>query len=391
MGKGLPRLFSAAIAAVVLCVSPCASALDVYFAGFATLGDANSIASNFPHSTALNLRQGGEPGALDREIFRRMRALEPRNFTLKFDELGSLGPEAASTTALAFVLDREDVTVEPLAGGYKIVAQLSAQALFFDFREGAVIASYPFTTQYIDHVSRSVTDGDLRQLLGNMYLAAQQANVFDDFEKVLAASAPSREVTRRVQVRLVDIGEGALAHAPANLANDPRRLKSALGQDFSKFLSLNQRIAVLPYTLDYAIANRMAGRFADGSVFDLKIPEPDYEINLVLENLKKIEYQRTAAGASYVYGAYLRVTAAEPLSNTIYLDATIKNGATKIVPASMREVDDWAAFQETLLVLMNKFTEALNEPRADWAKTHADKPGVINEMKKLQKVLQSCR
>jgi hypothetical protein len=144
--------------AVVSCAAPCASALEVHFAGFATLGDAHTIASNYPHSNALNARMGGEPGALDREIFRRMRALDSKDFTLQFDQLGSLGPDSPSSIALAFVLDREDVTVEPLAGGFKIVAQLSAQALFFDFREGAVIASYPFTTQFIDRLERAVTE-----------------------------------------------------------------------------------------------------------------------------------------------------------------------------------------------------------------------------------------
>lgn len=55
-----------------------------------------------------------------------------------------------SATVLAAALDRELVSVEPIGNQYKVLVEVALQALFFDFRERQVIASYPLTLQRID-------------------------------------------------------------------------------------------------------------------------------------------------------------------------------------------------------------------------------------------------
>jgi hypothetical protein len=289
-------------------------------------------------------------------------------------------------------LDRETISVETIGETRKILVELAGQALFFDFRESAVIAAFPIVNQYRDVKQSAVTREDIAAIVRDMYLGANGVNVLDDFTRTLATARLNPNVSRRIQVTEVKYEPALRSLLPEHLArDDDRALRNTLAQEFSKYLSSGQGIPVLPYSVGHAIGNRMAGRFSNGSVFDLRIPEPDYVIRLDLRNLRKIEYERTAAGTSFVYGAYLHINVSEPLSNTVFLDAIIKNGATKIVPASQTSVDDWPAFQEALLALMEKFSAALAKPEAAWAAKHSDNAAVVKEMKTLQKVLQSCR
>lgn len=380
-----------ALVLVLFAVAPRASALDVYFAGFAWLGDAAALDAHYPYSRAVNRHPGSGVAPLDAAVAARLRAATFEGFTLKFDELGSLGPDSPSALALAFVLDRETVSVETIGDTRKILVELAGQALFFDFRESAVIATFPVVNQYL-HVKKSaVTAEDIAPIVRDMYLGANGVNILDDFTRTLGTMTLNPNVTRRIQVTEVKFEPALRALLPEHFARDDSGFRNALAQDFSKYLSAAQGIPVLPYSVGSAIANRMAGRFSDGTVFDLRIPEADYSISLDLRNLRKIEFERSTAGTSYVYGAYLNVRATEPLSNTVFLDATIKNGASKIVPASQTEVNDWPAYHEALLALMEKFSAALTKPDAAWAAKHSENAAVVKEMKTLQKVLQSCK
>jgi hypothetical protein len=135
----------------------------------------------------------------------------------------------------------------------------------------------------------------------------------------------------------------------------------------------------------------MSMSFSEQSVFSLSIPEPDYEITLVLSKFVKVEYQKVAAGTSYVYGAFLDIKAEETFGGHVYLDATIKNGATKNVPAGQTTVDDWPAYEAALLGLIDKLTNVLTKPTKKWAKTHAGDQAVVAQLNDFSEIVQSCR
>jgi hypothetical protein len=385
------RVFASIALAFALAAGPCAHAGDVYFAGIAMLGDGATLERNYPYATAFNRRAGAQPGALDSELGARARTLVNPGFTLKFDELGTLDP-GASSIALALAIDRETVSVEEIGGLHKILVEVGGQALFFDFRENAVIATYPLSVPYKDITSTPPSAAQIAAVVREAYTGKiEDGNLLEHFAAAVAAASPNREVSRRIQIVDVAIEDDARGALPSHLAANERILKNSLAQEFGKWLSSSQRIPILPYTVDYAIANRMATRFANGSVFELQLPETDYAIRLSLAKLKRLEFAQVAAGRSLVYGAYLHVKAAEPLSNTVYVDATFKNGESKIVPASQTNVDDWAAYQETLSLLILEMMKALQAPSADWAKKHAGDPALVKDLKSFQKVLQSCR
>jgi len=365
---------------------------DVIWSGFAFQGDFTSGEIRYPVSMALANRPAADGvSRFDRALATALRDFRNESFDLKFGELGSIGPDSSSSTALAFVLDRETISTEQFEDEYKLLIELSAQALFFDFREMAVIASYPVTLRYIDVQDSAPTDEDKAALVEALYLGDLKINAFDEFAKLLSSISLNPSVNRRIQVTSVSVRPEAQQLLPEWRQQDLRDFESSVAQEFSKTLSRNQDIPVLPYAKGYAIGNRMSMSFSEQSVFSLSIPEPDYEITLVLPKFVKVEYQKVAAGTSYVYGAFLNIKAEEPLSGHVYLDTTIKNGATKNVPAGQTTVDDWPSYEAALLGLIDKLTKVLDKPTKKWAKTHAGDKAVVAQLKDFSEVVQSCR
>ena len=379
-------------AVLFACISnTSAHALDVFYSGVAFLGDYSKVGENYPYSAALGQPVAGTPSALETAAVGKLASVKNDSFTLVLDRLGKLDAKTSSAVALAMTIDRESVSVESIAGLNKLVVEISAQALFFDFKEKAVVASYPFTIQYVDVKDHEPQPDEIAEIVRNLYLGNLGVNVMDEFGKTLSNATLNLNVTRRLQVKDVSVAEAALGFVPASKQADLATFKADLAQDFSKFLSKNQQLPVLPYTSGYAIGNRMAARFADGTVFDLKIPEADYVINLELSNLKRVEGAKSGAGMSIIYGAYLNVKLLEPLSNKVYFDAIIKNGATKLVPAGQETIEDWPAFQDSMLALMDKFTTAVDKPAKDYIDSAVSSKSIQPDFEKLKKVLQSCK
>ena len=191
----------------------------------------------------------------------------------------------------------------------------------------------------------------------------------------------------------MSVADEVRAHLPEQLGadTDTAELAASLGREFSSALSANQNIPVLPFTKGYAIGNVMAMRFADQSVFNLTIPEPDYEIRMDLKKLVRIEYSKTAAGTTYIYGSYVNVSVVEPLSGKSFLDRTIKFGAVKPVSALQTSVADWPAYQDSLSGLIHTLTKAISNPDKAWAKKHIGEASATAELLAFSQVVSSCR
>jgi len=396
-GTGFRRYH--ALAACTILVLAFVTSLDahaddvpqVHFAGFAYIGDDAAVASSYPQSRAVEEQRDGDVSVLDAALRDRAARVANPTFSIVFDELASLKPGQGSALVLAFALDRETVSVEQIGTHYKLLAELSAQALFVDFREMAVVASYPVVVQSVDVKQTAPTADDRRDAVRNLYLGSGNANVLEAFVQKLSSLRLNPNVERRVRVTASAVSEPARGAMSGSPLENATVFEMALAQDFSKFLSANQQIPVLPPSKGQAIGNRMATRFADGKVYNLEIPESDYAVELNLDELKRIEYGSSAAGRSFVYGAFLNVRVLEPLSGRVYFDARLRNGATKLVPASQANVDDAAAFQDALLALLDKFTASLTSPDPAWAEKHAGNKVIAKQMQELAKVLQSCR
>ena len=163
-------------------VAHAADPQQVYWAGFAFTGDQSSRASVAPHAVSSIERRSVE--SLNQTLSGALQARRPANLLIIQDQLAKLDG-STSATVLAAALDRETVSVEPIGGKYKLLVELAFQALFFDFREKQVVASYPVTLQYIDLLDASPTRQQIDAVFEKKLYGAGTNDLSQAFAKTL--------------------------------------------------------------------------------------------------------------------------------------------------------------------------------------------------------------
>lgn len=348
----------------------------VFYAGFAFVGDATHITENFPYSLAISKEVDIKNEQILEKILReRVLAKRTKKFRLAVFSQGNLNDSEG--LALAFALDNETVSVEQIGADYKLVIDLSAQALFFDFNGMKIIGSYPIAVQLVDVLERKPDTKDILDRIRELYIGDKyNVNIFDEFAGKLQKISVKGKVKNSIQVTNVIIEKKALEFLPEASRGDLKDFKQFLARNFSKYLSDNQHVSVLPYSKGYAIGNKMSARFANGEVYNLEIPEPQYEAQIILRGFKKVLFNQKKSASTWVYGSFIRLKIVQPLLGKTYIDEKFKNGATKIVPASQKNTEDWPAFQESIFVLFDSLTKRFSTDR---------------KFASVRKILERCR
>jgi len=367
-------------------------AVTVSLAGFSYAGDHQSLDSRFPHTRRVTEAMAAEKSSADRLIADTLAATRIDHFTLQQGELAQLKGSDQSI-AVSLVITNETTLVEKIGGVYKLFLQLRAQVMFFDFKTMTVLRSYPFDVPFLDVLPTPPTDAEIEERVRTMIVGGKKAGLVQRFAGQLAAATLPDQVPRFLQVSKVTIGPEAMATLPAALQATPGTAETWLADQFSEAISSSTGVPVLPYAKGYAIGNVMAMRFADGTVFNLKIPEADYAFSVNLTQFKRVKTGESVAGISYVYGTFADLKLEEPLSGRAYLDNKFKNGETKAVPALQAEVDDFPAYADSVRGLFTKLTAAF-AGRGDpaWIKSATSaSPTIDAQLSATKTVLQSCK
>nr|WP_063570553.1 hypothetical protein [Luteibacter rhizovicinus] len=362
----------------------------VYFAGIAFTGDASDTTHEFPHLSRL----------LDSATAKQVNAgirhqidSHPGPTHVSFDQLGSI-KDASNATALALAVDRETTSVEHVGGLYKIRLEISAQVLFFDFKERQVLGGLPLVLDYVDVKASAPSDADIDAGFSGMMLdTTSPSGLSAQFAAALARAQVPNAATRHLRVTNVTLADKSKEYLRqyAPTVNETA-FRTQVAQEFGKYLSSNQKLAILPYRSNRAIGSNMAARFVEGDAYDLKIPEADYEVSLDIAGFKKVEQGSNNVNTVYIYGAFVDVTVREPLSGKVYFQQRIKQGATKEVPVTQTSVDDWAASYESLLLLFNNLTQAISNPGSTWTKSALPEGAEAKtQLSSLAELIKSCR
>jgi hypothetical protein len=359
---------------------------DIYFAGLAYISKHADIAVLLPNVSAL-LGSGAE---FDARLAKGARSFNG-SFRLIVDELDTLKPgQPAYVMALAF--DRETVDTERIDGRYKLFVEISFQVLVFDYRTMSIVATLPAATQYIDTVDQ-VPDGTMIEEAFSHLLFGQQADAVSGlFWKTVAGLSLPNENSRTLKVKRVDISPQALTQIETYGMGEPQAFSDQIGNSFGKFLCANQHISILPYASSQAVGNKMAARLSNGSVFNLTIPDSDYDITLSLDGFKKIQVAEANAGRGFIYGVFVTITVAEPLSSKVYFGSQVKLGAPRVVPAGASDANDGPAFSEVMQQMFFEFTQAISTADSAWTKSHLVPPDPsAKSMKSLKEIIELCR
>lgn len=362
---------------------------NVYWAGFAFAGAQSDRQETIPRSSAV-IEAGGVE-VLNRQLSSALENQPPLQLNLIADQLAQLDG-STSATVLAAALDRELVSIEPIAGQYKVLVEVALQALFFDFRERQVVAAYPLTLQRIDLMDYRPDEDEINAIVAGLIYGRSSTDLPQVFAQTLANAQLPNASVRRLQVGVVTLSE-----AVRQKLSDPAReasLRATLAHELSKTLSATTGIGLLPPAAGEAIGGAMAARFADGKVYQLKIPEADYVISLQVDALKNGVINETAAMKQMLFGAFFSVSVREPFSGKVFFEQPLRKGATKVVPVTQAQVDQWSASYETLLSGFDAFAGAAAGRAGHRAWLDEQKPGgrpLQQQTQALQELIKSCR
>ena len=366
-----------------------ALATSVSLAGFAYSGDAHSIAGRFPYSQQVGASFGD--GGFNGLIRQSLTLQQPKAFDLDVANLAELkGRDQAITVAL--VLNSETVSTEQFGQFSKVFVQLRAQAMFFDFKTMTVLRAYPFSVAYVDLLDHEPSQREIASRVRTLYVGTDTTpGIAARFADALAKATLPSQVPRFLQVAQVNVSPEARKSLPPELANKPGVAETWVADMLSEAISSRTGAPILPYSKGYAIAGVMSMRIADGTVYDLKLPEPDYAIAVDLTRFGRFEHAKVPAGTSYIYAAKAQIKVHQPLSGRVYLDSEFKNGEVKTVPSSQQTVDDFPAYSDSLRGLFTKLSGVLAGVEDPWLADAASSKTIAKEIIATTEVIRSCK
>ncbi len=338
----------------------------VFYAGLGYLGSYEFIEANYSQALRLNSNKSG-PGRMDQALQAALEAKPPQNFQLDY---GLADLQRSESLVMSIAIDKEQVSIErhSIAGRplTKLIVDASAQILFYDFESQSLVANYPHA-QAINHVveDSSQLDVEIAKLFETLYFG-------DASTKGLIETVVERVNTMRVddirglryQLREVTIGDEAGQQIPKG--QQLAQVGQYWGQFFSAQLASKTTVPVLPYVRGYAIGNQMTGRFANGKVFNLQFPEPDFVFDIKVNKLIKSKDNK-----GLLYGAQANLHLLEPSLNRTLIQDDFRYGVYKLDEGTSDNLDDWAAFEDAMENLMIEWVEQLRDPKRRWFSSHA--------------------
>lgn len=399
------------LAALSLSIATAAWADDrpeLSLAGFAYLGSAAQIEERFRYSRRYELAQK----ALNRSIYDRLQAnlqdAPPQHFRMspRIDSLR--GRDSALTAAL--LISNETVAIEKFGALTKLAVIIRGQTMVFDFKSLNVVRSYPLSFAYVDLFDRDPSEAEIDARVKLVFEGANgKPGLTARFVQSLATAAPLTATSRYLGITRVDIKPEAGQGLPSFVRAVPADARSWAADLVAEAISTRLGVPLVPYSNEqpvgsgpkeptvgstgYAIGAVMAMSVSDGTVFNLNLPKPDYEIAVSLTGFRKIKFAEITGGAtSYVYGAYADLQITEPLSGRQYFSTSLKNGETRVIPASQQYVEDGPHFYDAVNGLFVKTALAMNESGdPKWLQSAASAKDISAQLVQVKELMKLCR
>ncbi|RQO57258.1 hypothetical protein DBR47_15620 [Paucibacter sp. KBW04] len=385
----VPRCF-VFVSLVGVASATSAQSKEVALSGFAYSGDATSVAQRFPYTKKYEaqLKAIGESPA--KRIHQAVK-LAPAQYLQVVPQIAEL-KGADQALAVALVVNAETVSVEQFGDLRKLLVLVKGQVLFFDFKAMNVARAYPISFASIDTFPYDPSEEEVLARLTQVYEGAGgKPGLFARFANALAKATVPDTAAQQLQVTKVSIKPEALEFIPAAVKSAPGSVETWAADMLAEALSTRAGVPIIPFSKGYAIGNVMSMSVADGDVFNLKLPKPDHEISLELNGFKKIKFGEAAAGVSYIYGAYAKLTIEEPLMSRKPFDTALKNGEVKLVPATQVYVDDFPAFYDSLNLMFVKLAQALDGQGNAWIKSAAAAPDIERQIEQTKELIKKCK
>jgi len=364
---------------------------EVVLAGLSYSGDAESSHERFRYSTSYIESLQKEGVTPYTKLIAALSNHPPSSIAVSQSQITNLqGRDQAIVVSL--VVTSEIVSVERFGLLNKLMVLIRGQALFFDFKSMTVLRAYPLSFAFIDSFDREPTEAEKLGAVRKVYEGTQgKPGIYERFARALSGAALPTSTSRYLKVTNVSVAADVAAALPAYLTTSEAVTQTWAADMVGEAISTQVGVPIVPFIKGAAIGNVMSVQIADGAVYNLKLPSPDYEISVDLTSLKKIKYGESAAGESFIYGSYATVRIEEPLSGTTYFNTTLKNGEMKIVPRTQNVVDDFPAYYDSLNRMFTKLAQSFAGGDTKWVQSAAGAKDVTAQIVRAKDLLNSCK
>jgi hypothetical protein len=363
-------------------------ASDIYFAGFTLIGNANQT-ERYPVASKLFLKSNE---ALNSKLSEALKELKRKDLNIIKDSLGNI--KSGNALSLAFALNDERVERLTDKDGIYSFYKVLAQVLVFDIVEKKVITNFPAAIQYQIYSKKIPTRQEDEIAFQKIYMDTSfEGSIFKEWVARLDNISLKDAGIRHLQIREVDLDENVIKQLPEQLkSNDIFKTQTAQRLEFQ--LASNQNIPILPYVVGQLGNKKLGilGRFSDGVRYDLKLPDPDYVIDILVREFKsaKIE-EKNIEG--YVYGAFITLKVSEPLSGSVKVDSKFnyKNELTFLKNDQVKILNDWDVYQRSQDMLFSILSKQISLREDGELAKITSTINIKDQLKEFEGIIKKCK
>ncbi|WP_321392648.1 hypothetical protein [uncultured Desulfuromusa sp.] len=263
-------------------------------------------------------------------------------------------------------MKNELVSHEQVGDVYKVIGEVSGQLVFFDFSTMSLIENYPVSMakNHVVNLSKNVkSEGE--KILADVYLGTHDhESILNLAAKILSEIKINESTGVRFQVKNIKISENVIN--TLNKKTNIDKLRKYVGYFFSSRLKNKYDVVVLPFLKDYSVSNTMSGRFSNGDIYNLKVPEPDYSFNISIKKIKKKQFKNS----NMIYACQIHFTMEDTFQNSKYIDGYYHYSVPKLLLDNQENTDDTSAYIDAIESLLDELVIQLAKPNKKWLKLH---------------------
>ena len=366
--------------------------LKVYYSGFSFSNtyESNKEYSKYSSLLIKEINPKTKINIISSELNESIGKSNFRNISLISDQLIDLDKLENGSVVMAVALQHEEFSQEYNYSSqvYNGFYDCYFEILFYDFDTKNLIASLPFDFEISMLSERKFTQDEILKRIKDFYL---EDRPFNRIENIINNFDLKRKYNLRIGITNVEIDDRAFNDMPLNSKKYLNATKNLLAQTFSKRFSYIHNISMVPYTEGQVIGNAMKLRFIQSNeIYSLKLPNPDFHINLKLKGFKKVLAKSSPSENLYVYGSFFDIKIHQPEIDQVYFDEALR-GVTKVkIPINQSEINHWRKYFYNIEKLFNDFSQNIIKQDPNWLKKTSKKK-IKKDLKVLKKVINKVK
>lgn len=323
---------------------------DVYYGGmYLIAGTQKDIPARCPMlSKEINDAEAGPKFKAEiRDLIKKEKDSFSQISLLGFS--GELAPDDAVIMACAFTGEKYFSEAAIIAGiGEKrnVMAYLGGALLLQHFKRGAndaadiqLLACYPFTLTRTELLKPGQ---GIQEAGGALLLGSELGLRSDSFQEIISGLAgrvaPVTGLGAKMQVRNIKIGEKARELVANKFGGNEKDFRQWFAGELGAKLSKHTGVPIIPFAEDTSTRN-MAQMMENGMAFNIRLPDPDYAIDVEIIGFSRAKAQETASESAWVYAAYGKFKIVEAGSDRVLWEKDLKAGVPVKIAATQTEVD----------------------------------------------------